>query len=397
MTATDLATMRRLAAPTVSPDGRWAVYQLRETDLEGNRGRTDLWLLDLNRRGAQPVRIASALEHNEHDPRFSADGRSLYFLTNASGSSNCGASRCRPELPYRSPARHRHCRLSARAVGRPDRDLGRPQHRVQRLQLRERDRAGPGHGSGRVYDETFVRHWDTWAEPGVRSRIFTFRSSMASAGWRHAGGAEPLGDSPSKPFGGAEELAWSPDGRTLYFTLREGGRDRAARPISTSTRCPATPAPPPVNLTDANEATDVLPAVSPDGRWLAYVAMARPTYEADRQVVQLRNLRPARPGADRRLGPLGRSLAWAADSRSLYVTAGEVLDTPLFRVDVRSGRATRLTRAGTVAISSARDGSVRVHSEQPAARRMTSTGSTAAAAPAGSPRSMPTGSPISIR
>jgi hypothetical protein len=86
ITATDLATMRRLAAPAVSPDGHWAAYQLRETDLEGNRGRTDLWLLDLTRSGAEPVRIASDTEHNEHDPRFSADGRWLYYLSNASGS-----------------------------------------------------------------------------------------------------------------------------------------------------------------------------------------------------------------------------------------------------------------------------------------------------------------------
>ena len=47
--------MRRLGAPAVSPDGNWAVYQLRETDLAANRGRTDLWLLDLRRAGAQPV------------------------------------------------------------------------------------------------------------------------------------------------------------------------------------------------------------------------------------------------------------------------------------------------------------------------------------------------------
>ncbi len=40
MTATDLATMRRIAAPAVSPDGTWAVYQLRETDLAANRGRS---------------------------------------------------------------------------------------------------------------------------------------------------------------------------------------------------------------------------------------------------------------------------------------------------------------------------------------------------------------------
>ena len=42
MTAEDLATFRRIAAPTVSPDGKWAVYQLRETDLAANTGKTDL-------------------------------------------------------------------------------------------------------------------------------------------------------------------------------------------------------------------------------------------------------------------------------------------------------------------------------------------------------------------
>src|SRR5918998_667366 len=53
MTATDLASMKRIGAPVASPDGRWLVYQLRETDLAANRGRTDLWLLDMSRAGAQ--------------------------------------------------------------------------------------------------------------------------------------------------------------------------------------------------------------------------------------------------------------------------------------------------------------------------------------------------------
>ena len=101
ITATDLATLRRIGAPTASPDGRWLVYQLRETDLAANRGRTDLWLLDLARAGAAPVRIASAPEHNEHDPRFSADGRSLYYLSNQSGSDQLW----RVELPGGTPER----------------------------------------------------------------------------------------------------------------------------------------------------------------------------------------------------------------------------------------------------------------------------------------------------
>ena len=350
MTATDLATMLRLAAPAVSPDGNWAVYQLRETDLENNRGRTDLWLLDLRRSGAQPVRIASSPEHNEHDPRFAPDGRHLYFLSNASGSDQLW----RVALPDGTPERVSD--LAADISGYliapsgdrvaiwADRAMACSDFGCANVSA-----PAAGQGSGRAYDEGFVRHWDAWAEPGQRSRIFTFPLVEG----RLQGGGTPVapdlvGDSPSRPFGGGEEIAWSRDGRTLYFTLREGG---AAEPTSTNLDIYAVPADAgaaPVNLTAANRAFDSLPAVSPDGRWLAYVAMSRPGYESDRQVVQLRNLATGETRAltgewDRSVG----SIAWAADGRSLFVTAGELLDTPVFRIEVPSGRVTRLTEGGT--------------------------------------------------
>ena len=221
--------------------------------------------------------------------------------------------------------------------------------------------AAAGQGSGRVFEQTLVRHWDAWMAPGVRSRIFTF--PMVDG--RPQGAGTPVapnlvGDSPSKPFGGGEEIAWSPDGRTLYFTLREAGRTEAISTNMDIFAAPADGSGPPSNLTAANRGMDSGPAVSPDGRWLAYTAMARATYEADRQVVQLRNLATGETRAltadwDRSIG----SIAWASDGRSLYVTAGDTLDTPVFRVDIRTGRATRLTEGGTAAnVVTAGDGSV---------------------------------------
>ena len=85
MTATDLATLRRIGAPTVSPDGRWLVYTLRETDLAANRGRNDLWVIDLRNPENDPSRLASTSAFNEHDPHFGPDG-ALYFISNQSGS-----------------------------------------------------------------------------------------------------------------------------------------------------------------------------------------------------------------------------------------------------------------------------------------------------------------------
>src|SRR5947209_11792144 len=201
---------------------------------------------------------------------------------------------------------------------------------MRRSQLR-RAAGKPKTGSARIYDQLFIRHWDTWATPGVKSRLFGF----AVAGGKLAGRGVPLegnlvGDTPSKPFGGGEELAFSPDGRTLYFALREAGR---IEPLSTNLDIFATPtdgSAPPVNLTDANDATDNLPTVSPDGRTLAYVAMARPGYEADRQVLMLRNLATGQTRAvtqnfDRSVD----SIAWAPDGKSLYVTAEDTLEQPI--------------------------------------------------------------------
>src|SRR5260221_51728 len=149
------------------------------------------------------------------------------------------------------------------------------------------------------------------------------------------------------PVGDGEEIAFSPDGRTVYFALREAGR---IEPLSTNLDIFAAPSDgsaPPVNLTAANHGTDNLPAVSPDGRTLAYFAMARAGYEADRQVLMLRDLasgsvRALTQNWDRSVG----SIAWALDGRSLVVTAEDTLEQPVFRVDARTGAVTRLTGGG---------------------------------------------------
>jgi hypothetical protein len=94
-------------------------------------------------------------------------------------------------------------------------------------------------GSGRTYDQLFVRHWDSWAD-GQRSQLFVIPLTNGSAtGAGHAIEGALVGDTPSKPMGGGEELAWSPDGKTVYFTLREAGR---IEPLSTNLDIFAAPA-----------------------------------------------------------------------------------------------------------------------------------------------------------
>src|SRR5690606_20335137 len=86
LTVEDLVRLKRVSEPTLSPDGRTVVYTVRETGMAANRGRTDLWSLDLATKGAQPRRLTTHPD-NDSSPEWSSDGRDIYFLSTRSGSS----------------------------------------------------------------------------------------------------------------------------------------------------------------------------------------------------------------------------------------------------------------------------------------------------------------------
>ena len=347
MTEADLATLKRVAAPAASPDGRWVAFQMTETEAGSYKRSTGLWIVDRNAKNAQPVRIADTPDKNETAPAFAPDG-SLFFLSNASGKTQLW--RIDPRAAGNAtqvtdtPADVAGFRISP--DGKRLLAWGDVPRECTDFGCDAKDKGAlPGPGTGRLYKDGtgFVRHWDSWETPGTYSRPFVFDLVDGKATTPRAVDAGLTGDSPSKPFGGGDELAWSADSRTVFFTLRKADRDE---PTSTNldiygwlvdSRMM------PVNLTADNRATDTLPTPSPDGKWLAYAAMARPGYEADRQVLMLRDLatgetRKLTEAWDRSVG----SIAWAADGKSLYVTAQDVLDHPAFRVDAATGKVERL-------------------------------------------------------
>ena len=105
----------------------------------------------------------------------------------------------------------------------------------------------------------------------------------------------------------------------------------------------------PKNLTADNKAWDGQPAFSPDGSQLAYVAMDRPGFEADRFHLVLLNLQSGVKRAltqnwDRSIN----SFAWSRDGKTLFATADHLGQRPLWAVDVATGRASAITGAGEV-------------------------------------------------
>jgi dipeptidyl aminopeptidase/acylaminoacyl peptidase len=352
MTETDLVMMKRLSAVAASPDGMMVAYQLRETDLEANKGKTDLYILKLGTTRAQPVMFASKPDKNEHDPAFAPDGKSIFYISNESGSDQIW--RYDISSATTTQASNFKTDVSGFEIS-PDGlkfaiwgDIAR--NCMEFGCAKDGDTSKPGPGTGREYDQLMTRHWDQWETPGNYSRVFTVvlrpDGKLGTLGTAMDG--DLVGDAPSKPFGGGDEISWSADSSAVLFALRHADANEA-KSTNLDIYRSALQNPTPVNLSADNAGMDTTPAASPDGKWLAWTSMARATYEAERLVIKLMDLKSGKTTAltdtwDRSIA----SLAWAANSKSLLVTAQDVLETPLYRIDLK-GKITRLTERGSIA------------------------------------------------
>ena len=84
--ADDLLRLERIVDPQASADGRYVIFVLRTTDMAANYGHTHLWLIDRTEVNT-PARVLALSAANDSSPRWAPDSRTIYFLSNRSGSS----------------------------------------------------------------------------------------------------------------------------------------------------------------------------------------------------------------------------------------------------------------------------------------------------------------------
>ena len=83
-TVHDLLAMERISNPQVSPDSKRIVFVLAKTDLEEDRSRTDLWMV---RTDGKDLRQLTSHKERDSSPRWDPDGRTIWFLSSRSDSS----------------------------------------------------------------------------------------------------------------------------------------------------------------------------------------------------------------------------------------------------------------------------------------------------------------------
>ncbi len=346
----DLVRLKRVSDPALSPDGRTVVFTVRETDMSANRGRTDLWSLDVLTKGAQPRALTSHPE-NDSSAQWSSNGQHIYFLSSRSGSSQVwrlsvlgGEAEQVTRLPldvgsFKLSPNGQTLVVSLEVF--PDcADLACTKSRL--------DDTAKSKASGVVYDRIFVRHWDTWSDHRI-SQLFALTLENGTVK------GDPLAltssldaDVPSKPFGDSSEYSFSPDSSRLVFSARIKGK---SEPWSTNFDVyeVSIGGGEPRNLTADNPAWDTQPIFSRDGSMLAWRAMERPGFEADRFHIVVQDLktgekRALTQGWDRSVD----AMEFSADGKTIYAATDNFGQHPLFAIDVKTGKPSMLTGPGRV-------------------------------------------------
>ena len=351
--ARDLATLDRYSAPTLSPNGRKLVFAKRVVDFDANKSSTSLWIEDLFARDAAPPARFTPQGWNVNSPAFSPDGKTVYFLSAKSGSSQLYAIPVAGGTPkqltafpldvdaYALSPDGKRVAFSAGAFAGCGSDLACTKKKV--------DGVGKNKASGVVFDHLFIRHWDTWADGRINRVFIAPLGGKAMAKTATLVGADLIADVPSKPFGDLTDLAWAPDGSSIVVSARLSNGDEPHSTNFDLYQLNADGSGTARNLTAANPAWDAGPVFSADGKTLYYRAMKRATFEADRFALMAMDLAS---GATREIDPKwdrsADGITLSDDGKTIYTTAENIGEHPLYAVDIASGGVTELVGDGSV-------------------------------------------------
>ena len=200
--------------------------------------------------------------------------------------------------------------------------------------------------SGRVVDDLMYKHWDEWTETAPHPFLFdlsTLNSKLSTLNCIDLLEGTPY-ESPMKPFGGVEQLAWSPDGKQIAYTCRKkSGLEYAISTnsdiylydLETGTH---------TNLTEGNGGYDTNPSYSPDGQWIAWQSMERDGYESDENRLMIQNLQTG----ERRFLTQGMETNVDAyywkDNNSLVFSAVWHACSMLYEVNIEGGNSSKSSK-----------------------------------------------------
>lgn len=334
MTPEALWAMGRIGTAQASPDGKHIIYQVGYYSVKQNKGHQVIYIMDSDGKNNKMLTTSAK---SETDAVWIKDGQKIAFLCdgqiwemNSDGSGRKQLTNDKTGIDgFKFSPDEKYVILIKQI----------PYHGI----IKEKPEDLPL-TTGRVITDMNYRHWDEYVESIPHPYLAEVTSNGIGEGTDIMKG-EPY-ECPVKPFGGAEQLAWSTDSKTIAYTSRKKTGINYA--ISTDTDIylynieskqtvnickPANYKEPEINMTKSmknqavnseenlknNPGYDVNPKFSPNGQYVAWLSMARNGYESDRNRLCVYNLKTGeKTYTTESFDSNVDDFCWSADSKTLY-------------------------------------------------------------------------------
>lgn len=331
-----LLSMVRMGDASLSPDGKQVVYSLSFPSIKDNKSRSELFLVGIDGKGRQQITTTT---HGEYSPVWIAGGKRIAFMSTESGDMQLWSML--PDGRDKKQLTNLEGGIEGFRVS-PD---GKQVLLVKQIKYGKRTQdlyPDLDKATGRVINDLMYKHWDEWVETIPHIFVATLGDSPITTAVDILEG-EPY-EAPMKPHSGIEDIAWSPDSKTIAYASRK--KEGKAYSLSTNsdiylydvaskkTR----------NITEGMMGYDQQPVFSPDGKYIAWTSMERDGYEADLKRLFIQDLKTGEKTflTDQFEYDIAQ-MQWTPDSKGLYLLSCVKAETNIFEINVKTHKVRQIT------------------------------------------------------
>ena len=287
MTPEALLAFGRLSDPQVSPDGKHILYGVSYTSTADNRSVRNLFICNLDGSDNQQLTESGKSISNA---RWSSDGKHIVFLM---GGQIWSAEIGGEDGAWRLTGAKQ---ISNVPAGVGEFKISPDEKKVMYISYVKSDVKSPtdcysdlDKATAYTTDDLMYRHWDHTVMEIPHTFVADFDMEGISEGTDILAGESELYELPTEPFGGLEQLAWSPDSRFIAYSCRKLTGKKYA--FSTNTEIYIyNVETAETSVIDMKGGYDTDPVWSPDGSMICWVSMERDGYEADKQRLMVATL-----------------------------------------------------------------------------------------------------------
>ncbi|WP_199830419.1 alpha/beta hydrolase family protein [Parabacteroides bouchesdurhonensis] len=336
MTPESLWAMGRIGGFNVSPDNKKVVYTVAYYSVPENKSNREVFVMNAD--GTDNKQITKT-EYSENEAVWIKGGTKIAFLCSESGSNQLWEMN--PDGTDRKQLSHYDGNIEGFAFS-PDEKKVLFISQVKTVKSTSEKYPDLDKATGIIITDLMYKHWDEWVTTAPHPFIADFDGKTVSNPIDVMEGE--LFESPMKPFGGIEQLAWNTTSDKVAYTSRKKiGREYA---ISTNSdiyvydlKTKQT-----VNITKDNLGYDTNPQYSPDGKSIAWLSMERDGYEADQNRLMVMNLETGEKRfVSKDFDSNVNDFCWSANAKMIYFTGVWHGEIQIYEADVTACTVKPLT------------------------------------------------------